>query len=57
MEYLTPDEAAALLGIHLKTLERWVAAGRLPVIQVVPGGRRRFRRADVEALLVPRPAA
>jgi excisionase family DNA binding protein len=53
MEILTAAEAAALLHVHPKTLDRWVAEGRLPVIQTVPRGKRQFLRSDVEALLVP----
>jgi excisionase family DNA binding protein len=54
MEFLTAEEAAALLGVHPKTLDRWVRDGVLPVIQPVPRGQRRFRRSDVEALLTPK---
>jgi excisionase family DNA binding protein len=54
MEFLTPEQAAAMLGVHPKTLDRWVRDGILPVIQPAPRGQRRFRRADVEALLTPR---
>ena len=52
---LTVSEAAALLGVHADTLRRWTAAGKVPS-WLTPGGQRRYRRSDVEALLVPTPA-
>lgn len=45
---LTVHEAAALLGIHEKTVRAWADKGLLPVVKW-PNGWRRFRRADLEA--------
>jgi excisionase family DNA binding protein len=47
-EYLTPGEAARLLHVSPKTLNRWANEGRIPCI-VTLGGHRRFERADVAA--------
>lgn len=44
------SEAAALVGVHPDTVRSWVDKGKL-VALVTPGGHRRFRRSDVEALL------
>ena len=52
-ELLTTRQATLLLHIHRTTLDRWVREGRLPVIQPVRRGQRRFRRADIDALLTP----
>jgi excisionase family DNA binding protein len=41
--------AAALLGVSVQALERWVASGALPVVRV-PGSSRQL--IDAEALLV-----
>lgn len=46
---LTPGEVAVLFRVDPKTVTRWAAAGRLPSIRT-PGGHRRFRWGDVEAL-------
>jgi excisionase family DNA binding protein len=46
---LTARETADLFGVHLRTLEKWVAAGKLTVIRT-PGGHRRFLPSEVEAL-------
>jgi excisionase family DNA binding protein len=59
---MSPDtmsvrEVLELYGISRSTLDRWIAAGLLPVIQPMPRGERRFRRADVERLLEPNPQA
>jgi len=59
-EFLTPGEAARLLHVSSKTVNRWANERRLPCIMTL-GGHRRFARADVEAAmrrmqdLLPRP--
>lgn len=52
-EWLSLSQAAQLLGVHPTTLRRWADQGEVPV-RVTPGGHRRFRRADVLALLQDR---
>lgn len=47
---LRPGEVAALLRVSPKTVGRWAEAGVLPVERTA-GGHRRFRRADVDALV------
>lgn len=47
--FLSPAEAADLLGVHPRTLSRWEQAGKLHVIRTV-GGHRRYRRTEVLAL-------
>lgn len=49
-EYLTPAEAAARLRISPRTLWRYQSDGRITPV-TLPSGHRRFRRADIEALL------
>jgi excisionase family DNA binding protein len=60
---LTPGEVAVLFRVDPKTVTRWASAGRLSSIRT-PGGHRRFREAEVRALLhgqstavPPQPAA
>lgn len=56
---LTPGEVAQLFRVDPKTVTRWAAAGRIGSIRT-PGGHRRFREAEVRALLagpVPEQAA
>jgi diguanylate cyclase (GGDEF)-like protein/excisionase family DNA binding protein len=48
--WLRLGDAAAELGVSLNTLRRWSDAGRLKCYRS-PGGHRRYRRADIEALL------
>lgn len=48
---LTPSEAARILGVHADTLKRWADDGKVAYWRT-PGGWRRFRREDIEALLV-----
>lgn len=45
-------EVAALFRVDPKTVARWADAGRLPAFRT-PGGHRRFRTADIKALLNP----
>ncbi len=49
-DLLTPAEVAEKFRVDPKTVTRWAAAGRLSSIRT-PGGHRRFRRTEVEALL------
>ena len=51
---LTTPEVAEELRVHVATITRWVRDGKLVAI-TLPGGRHRFRRADVEALLAVEP--
>lgn len=43
--------AAVLLGVDERTVVRWADDGHLPVSHRTRGGHRRFRLADVQALL------
>lgn len=47
---LTPGEVAALFRVDPKTVTRWAAAKKIGSIRT-PGGHRRFREAEVRALL------
>lgn len=46
---LTCAQAAALLGVSHDTVARMADGGEIPSTRT-PGGHRRFRRADVEAV-------
>jgi excisionase family DNA binding protein len=46
---LTPQEAAAILGVSTKTLARREAEGRIEAVKT-PGGHRRYREDDVKGL-------
>jgi diguanylate cyclase (GGDEF)-like protein/excisionase family DNA binding protein len=48
--WLRLGEAATELGVSLNTLRRWSNAGKLTCYRS-PGGHRRYRRGDVDALL------
>jgi excisionase family DNA binding protein len=47
---LTPGEVARMFRVDPKTVTRWAAHGRLGSIRT-PGGHRRFRESEVNALL------
>ncbi|HEY5387929.1 MAG TPA: GAF domain-containing protein [Thermoleophilia bacterium] len=49
-DWLRLSEAAAALGVSLNTLRRWSDTGKLLCYRS-PGGHRRYRRVDVDALL------
>ncbi|WP_433699279.1 BldC family transcriptional regulator [Nocardiopsis sp. CA-288880] len=51
---LTPAEVARLFRVDPKTVTRWALAGRISSL-MTPGGHRRFREAEVQALLQERP--
>jgi excisionase family DNA binding protein len=49
-QLLTPAAVAALVFVDPKTVSRWARAGKIPSVRT-PGGHRRFRRSDVDALI------
>jgi excisionase family DNA binding protein len=53
IDWLTPEEAATYLRVTRRTLYRWMEQGRLPWYELEPGGRRRFKREDLDRLLRP----
>lgn len=53
---LTPGAVAALFGVSVDSVARWADTGKLAYFRT-PGGQRRFRREDVEALLAKGDAA
>ena len=44
------SEAAEVLGVSRGTFYRLMAAGRIEPVELLPGGRQRVRRIDVERL-------
>jgi len=54
---LSVAQAATLLGVHPNTIRSWTSAGRLTAYRINRRGDRRFRRDDVERLLVAGTAA
>lgn len=47
---LTPSEVAAIFRVDPKTVTRWAKVGKLSSIRTL-GGHRRFREAEVQALV------
>ena len=47
------EEAAAILGVSVRSVDRLRDAGRLHAIQYLERGRIRYRLRDIEALLEP----
>lgn len=52
-ELLEKWEVEAYLNVSGSTLEKWVRAGRIPVVRLggQPRSRLRFRRADLDAFI------
>lgn len=53
MRYVTPQELAGALGVSLKTVDRWIAAGALPapVRGTGPKGEPGWRRWPAPVLV------
>jgi excisionase family DNA binding protein len=52
MTWLTIHEAKTRTGYSIRTLERYVAAGKLPAYRTAEGGRLRFRAEDLDGLFI-----
>jgi excisionase family DNA binding protein len=52
-QFVTRTGAAEILGCSAQTVDRLRHSGRLRAVQIVPRGRVRFARDEVEALLEP----
>lgn len=50
---LSPDEAAAFLGVHTQTVRGYIRAGKLPAHRLAGERALRIRREDLLALLEP----
>ena len=49
-ELLSPSQVAEAFAVDPKTVTRWAKRGLIDAIRT-PGGHRRYRKAEVEALL------
>ena len=49
VSYLTPSQAARILHVSPKTVDRWADQGRIPCV-VTLGGHRRFSREAIQAI-------
>jgi excisionase family DNA binding protein len=52
-EYLTPEEAAEVLAIHVQTLRVHVRSGKLPALRLAGERAIRIRRSDLEKIFEP----
>ena len=52
-EYLTTEEAAGTLGIHVQTMRAYIRSGRLPAFRLAGERSIRLLRADLEKVLEP----
>jgi excisionase family DNA binding protein len=57
MIWLTIHEAKTRTGYSIRTLERYVDAGKLPAYRTAAGGRLRFRAEDLDALFIRVPVS
>jgi excisionase family DNA binding protein len=48
--WLELSAAADYIGVHFTTLRRWADDGKVPCIRT-PGGRRRFKKAELDAFV------
>jgi excisionase family DNA binding protein len=52
-EYLTPEDAAEALGVHVQTMRGYIRSGRLPAFRLAGERAIRILRADLEKVLEP----
>lgn len=49
-QLLTPGQVADMLRVGVETVARWADEGRIRCVRT-PGGRRRYREAEIRALI------
>ena len=49
-ETVTPQDAADLLGINIRTMREWIRDGRIEAI-TLPGNRRRIPQSEIKAIM------
>ena len=54
-ELMTPAEVAALFRVDPKTVTKWAQAEKLSCLRTL-GGHRRYKTAEIRALLAPAPS-
>jgi len=52
-DYLTPEQAAEALSIHVQTVRAYVRTGKLPALRLAGERAIRIRRTDLETVLEP----
>jgi len=52
-QYLTPEEAAEMLGVHVQTMRAYIRGGRVPAFRLAGERSIRLRRSDLEKVLEP----
>ncbi|HKA00894.1 MAG TPA: helix-turn-helix domain-containing protein [Candidatus Solibacter sp.] len=52
-DFLTPEEAAEALSVHVQTMRIYIRSGRLPAFRIAGERAIRIRRVDLEKLLEP----
>lgn len=52
-DYLTPEQAAETLNIHVQTVRTYVRTGKLPALRIAGERAIRIRRSDLAAVLEP----
>lgn len=52
-DYLTPEDAAEALGIHVQTMRGYIRSGRLPAFRLAGERAIRILRTDLEKVLEP----
>ena len=51
LQLVNAAKATAMLDISLDTLDRMIEAGVITPVRLLPGGHRRFRISDLDALV------
>ena len=52
-DYLTPEEAAEAVSVHVQTMRGYIRSSRLPAFRLAGERALRIRRADLEKVMEP----
>ncbi len=52
-DYVSPEQAAEILGVHHQTIRGYIRAGKLPALRIAGERAVRIRRENIDRLLEP----
>lgn len=52
-DFITPNAAATMLGVHPDSVRRWIRNGKLKAFRIKDGGKLLIKKCDLNELIKP----